>query len=105
MDKEDNALPACQLGEALRSMFSPDQLKVMYRGNFTINQAALYLGIGNDKVRVLIDRGELGVNIVFGKTYVSRQECDRFMKDHTRYNTKPWKPLLKGGDYGTCKQK
>lgn len=76
---------------------TPDQLKVLYRGNFTLKQAALYLGIGDDKVLMLINEGKLGVNYVFGKRYISRQECDRYLKDNTRYESKSWKSKIKIG--------
>lgn len=91
MGKEDNALPASQLGEALRSMFSPDQLKVMYRGNYTIKQAGLYLGVGETRIRELIDSGKLGYNKIGSGISISKAECDRLLKDSTRYKSKSWR--------------
>ncbi len=68
----------------LKELLTPDQIKLLYRGNFTVPQAALYLAIGEQKIDWLIKQGEIGVVLIDGHRYVSRAECDRFLIEHTK---------------------
>lgn len=77
-------------------LLSVNQIKVMYRGRYTFDQAALYLGIGEDKLRALVNEGKLGVLIdpTLGDSLtISRAECDRYMNSITRYKAQGTAPL------------
>ena len=64
----------------LNELLTPDMVKVIYRGNFTKKQAALYFGVGEDKIQKLIDRGELAVNFQGGNERISRVVCDNYLR-------------------------
>jgi len=66
--------------ELFKQILTADAIKVMYRGNFTKKQAALYFGIGEDKLQKLIDKGELAVNFQDGEERISRVACDNYLK-------------------------
>ena len=73
----------------IKELFSPDQLKVMYRGNFTYKQAALYFGVSVELIKWKIEAGELGVNYVFrGAIRISKAECDKFLQANLKYRKK-----------------
>lgn len=66
---------------------SADMMKCVYRGNLTFSQAALYMAIGIDKIKLLVDKGELGTVKVFGDSItIPKTECDRFLNDNITYN-------------------
>lgn len=72
------------VAEELKKIFKPDYLKLMYRGNFTKAQAALYMGIGLEKLEVLFNEG-LGSVMIDGKETVPKAECDRFLNDRVMF--------------------
>ncbi|OGV06743.1 MAG: hypothetical protein A2499_02865 [Stygiobacter sp. RIFOXYC12_FULL_38_8] len=61
-------------------LLTPDMAKVIYRGNFTKSQAALYFGIGELKLQKRIDSGELAVNFQDGNERISRIACDNYLR-------------------------
>ncbi len=65
---------------------SPNMLKLLYRGNFTFAQAALYLGVAEIKIKYLVDKGLLGTGKILeaGPT-IPKAECDRFLRDNLTY--------------------
>ncbi len=67
----------------ISELLTPDQIKLLYRGNFTIPQAALYLGVGEMIMEGLIKQGKIGVNLIEGHRHISRAECDRFLNENT----------------------
>ena len=72
-----------KLSDDMQNELSQDQLKVIYRGNFTIKQAALYLGKSVEWVRAKIQIGMIGTNSEGSR--ISRVECDRFLRSETIY--------------------
>lgn len=64
-------------------LLTKDQIKVLYRGNLTINQAALYMAKSVAWVKAQIAMGKLGTNL--DGSHISKIECDRFLKEDTRY--------------------
>jgi len=71
------------------SSLNPDQLKVIYRGNYTLRQAAIYFGKSVEWVKAQIADGMLGTNLE--GSHISRYECDRFLREDTRYKI----PIIK----------
>lgn len=57
-------------------MIRSEQEKIMYRGLFTHGQAALYLGVSKDKMRILIERGLIGES---APNRIAKAEIDRYL--------------------------
>lgn len=64
-------------------ILNPDERKIIFRGNFTHRQAALYFGKSAAWIKAQIQLGKLGTNL--DGTHISKYECDRFLRDETRY--------------------
>lgn len=66
----------------LSTQLTPDMIKVLYRGNFTKKQAALYFGFGEDKLQKLIDNGDIAINFQDGNERISRVACDNYLRNN-----------------------
>ena len=81
--------PQSYIERALKDIeLTKDQIKTLYRGNFTFRQAAAYFGKSVDWVKAKVEAGELGVNEE--GTRISRRECERFLERNTFYK----KPIM-----------
>jgi len=71
--------------DLLNEILTPDQRKVMYRGRYTVKQAALFFGKGEDYVWELIEKGLLGHYYEEEQLWIPRAECERLENSRVKY--------------------
>ena len=77
-----------QLKPLMSQLLTPDQLKCLYRGNLTKDQAALYIGVGVAEIQRLIDAGEIGLNPHNSDCRISKRELDNYLENNINYSKK-----------------
>lgn len=65
------------MAEALKKIFTPNRVKAMSRGSLTVKQAALYKGVGEDKIRQKINSKELEISHDRGRIKILKSELDK----------------------------
>jgi excisionase family DNA binding protein len=65
------------MAEALKKIFTPNRVKAMSRGSLTVKQAALYKGVGEEKIRQKINSKELEITRAKGGIRILKSELDK----------------------------
>jgi excisionase family DNA binding protein len=67
----------------IKDLLTPDQIRVMYRGLYTFDQAALYLGKQKAFIKQEVAAGRIQISVIGGKRMIWRKTLDDYIQERT----------------------